>query len=154
MLMYFLLPQAHATLTAMRKASLNLQFLQWEKKSSRWTSISLSIVFVTSSGSSHFGLAPWGVWQNLQDLTTRNVWRRMWRVLETTSLQILANQVPSCSSQVAVTNSSFAHLQSQDVGTVWPGSLAWCRPAWLKPLEEYYQRWSLVGPHQGRGTES
>ena len=153
MLMSLLFPQAHATLQwerlpwAYSSSSVN-------KKSSRWTSISLSIVFFTSSGSPDFGLAPLRVRQNLQDLTARNLWQRMWGVLETTSIRILANQVPFCSSQVVVTNNSFANLQSQEGGTVGSGSLAWCRPAWFKPSEEHYQSWSLVGPHQGRGPES
>lgn len=68
-----------------------------------------------------------------------------------TSTQILADQVHSCSVQVVIPASGFAHLQSQVGGIPWPGKSVGCTSAWLgSTKEEFCWCSSPVCPHQAR----
>ena len=56
--------------------------------------------------------------------------------LATTSTGILADQVPTRSTQAVVLTSSFAHLEKQEGGTVSPGDTLRCRSVWFGSSHE------------------
>lgn len=65
------------------------------------------------------------------------------------------HRVPTCSTQVVIPTSGFAHLPNQVGGTVWTGNLAGCRSAWFGSSNEgIRQPSSLICPRPGRGVES
>lgn len=107
-------------------------------------------------GSSHSSVAPWGLQGNLWGLTTKHlIVTEKDERFATTSTWILADQIPTYSPQLVVPLGGFAHLQSQDSRTVWPGNSARHRSIWNKlSNEKPYQPWRLACPCPGRRSES
>ena len=86
-------------------------------------------------------LTPRGLQGNLWGSTTGNLTvTEKGRVLTTTSTWILADWVHTCSAQVVISTSSFAHLQNQVGSTLWWRNSAGCWLLNLNPLTRNFAR--------------
>lgn len=77
------------------------------------------------------------------------LWWKRWEGSITTSTQILADEIHTCSAQVIIPISNFACLQKQVEGALWPGNSVGDTSAWFMSSDELCQPSSPVCPRPG-----
>ena len=125
-------PGQHST--APRAPPWAYSFFSWGEKSPRWTSNYPSLCF--TSQEAHLGLTSQGLWIMVESVGLDHWGSDCDREEgEPTAIraQFLADWVPTNSgNQVEIITNSFAHLQSQDNGPVWPENSAGHMSAWFE----------------------
>lgn len=96
-----------------------------------------------------------GIVGNIWGSTSVNCDRKGGMDLQDPTTWILADWAPTCSTQLAFSTSSFAHLNSQDGGTIWPWNSVGYRFAWFRSTKkDLCWPCNLVCLYPGRGAKS
>ena len=95
-----------------------------------WATLRESLLWLCNTGDCR------GIWG--APLLEIWLWWRRKEGLATTSIWILADQIHTCSAQLVIPNSGFAHLQNQLRSILWPGKLVRCRSAWFRFSNEEF----------------